>query len=270
MLSSRPRNGLETFKKVSYSRGQRGGRMERWEVDISNYTICLWAAHRLESNWIRDSPAGARVLSPTSSPQARGSGTGRRSPWALALKAVGLVRRSSTDWGRRRPGSWAAHRGFQGHWVPGRSRGSIGIWVGPDCSSWRTSWENQGWVWLVVGGHCGPRFREPSPACVLWRWPFWGNLAPPISAEKPRPRPNNDPVGESQPHPSVNKLPKDPRAHSCLQSHPKLEKYSTMLSSDIYFKSNFKFIWSLFQWMVLDMKFFFSNLWRVISPKIIW
>ena len=29
----------------------------------------------------------------------------------------------------------------------------------------------------------------------LWKWPFWENLAPPISAEKPQARPNNNPDG---------------------------------------------------------------------------
>ena len=33
---------------------------------------------------------------------------------------------------------------FHVHWVPGQSKGSIGIHVGSDCNSWRISWENKG------------------------------------------------------------------------------------------------------------------------------
>ena len=33
---------------------------------------------------------------------------------------------------------------FHVHWVPGQCKVSIGIWVKPDCSSWRTSWEDRG------------------------------------------------------------------------------------------------------------------------------
>ena len=41
--------------------------------------------------------------------------------------------------------------------------------------------------WLTLGeGHWRQSSREYSPAgAFLWRWPFWKNLAPPISTEKP-------------------------------------------------------------------------------------
>ena len=40
--------------------------------------------------------------------------------------------------------------------------------------------------WLTLGeGHWRQSSREYSPAgAFLWRWPFWKNLAPPISTEK--------------------------------------------------------------------------------------
>ena len=53
-------------------------------------------AHRLESNYHRVSPMGVRVLSPTSTSHAWGTGIGRRSPQSIwHWWPVGIVRRSS-------------------------------------------------------------------------------------------------------------------------------------------------------------------------------
>ena len=57
---------------------------------------------------------------------------------------------------------------------------------------------------------CGARAletKEYSSAVFLWRWPFWESLAPNISAEKLQAKMIQ--VG-SQPHSSVNSLPRDP------------------------------------------------------------
>ena len=49
------------------------------------------------------------------------------------------------------------------HWVPGQSRDSIGIWVRPDCSSWRISWENRG---VTVACRAG-RTLEPMVSRII-------------------------------------------------------------------------------------------------------
>ena len=70
---------------------------------------------------------------------------------------------------------------------PGQSKISIGIWVKPDYSSWRTSWENRGECGLLWGKDIGSKDLRSIQHCALpWRWPFWENLAPPISTEKPQ------------------------------------------------------------------------------------
>ena len=94
------------------------------------------------------------------------------------------------------------------YWVPGQSRGSTGIWVRPDCSSWRISWERGGDCELLwgkdIGGKALGSIHQPV---LLWRWPSWKNLVHPSARRSPRP--NNKPVG-TQPHPSAKRLPKDP------------------------------------------------------------
>ena len=59
---------------------------------------------------------------------------------------------------------------------------SIGIWARPDCSSWRTFWENKGECGLLWGKDIGSRaLGNIQQQAFLWRGPFWENLAPPIS-----------------------------------------------------------------------------------------
>ena len=71
---------------------------------------------------------------------------------------------------------------------------SIGVWFRPDCSSWRTSWENKGEC-----GLCGGRTLEAKPSGIFSSLPFsggghFGKIWPHPSALK-SPRPNNNPGG---------------------------------------------------------------------------
>ena len=70
-----------------------------------------------------------------------------------------------------------------------------------------------------TGGECGllwgraleAKLGNNNQRASLWRWPV-GKIWPHPSAVR-SPRPKNNPGG-LQPHPSVNRLPKDPWAHS--------------------------------------------------------
>ena len=64
-------------KEEDTSSGRRGLH------NIGNPIAPGWEAHRLESNYHRDSLAGVRVLSPTSNTHAWGSGIGRKSPQSI-------------------------------------------------------------------------------------------------------------------------------------------------------------------------------------------
>ena len=107
-------------------------------------------------------------------------------PEHLALKAsVACVQELHSSGGNGDP-ILKRHTHFHVHWVPGGSKVSKGIWIRPDCNSWRTSWKNRGeWV-LLWGKDVVSKALGNIPQCAfLWRWPFWENLAPPIIAEKP-------------------------------------------------------------------------------------
>jgi len=108
---------------------------------------------------------------------------GERAPGASGIEGQwGLCAGAPQDWGKRRPHSLKAHMEFHMHWVSGQSEVSMGIWVKPDCSPWRTSWENRGECGLLRGKDIESKAlgNIQQHAC-LWRWPFWENLAPPIS-----------------------------------------------------------------------------------------
>ena len=53
-----------------------------------------------------------------------------------------------------------------------------------------------------------------SSSAFLWRWPFWQNLAPPISQLLRSPRANNNPGGITAP--SLSKQAKDPSGKELL------------------------------------------------------
>ena len=86
-----------------------------------------------------------RVLSPMSVPKPGDLALGERAPRGnLALKVSGACAQELHGTGgnrdpilKRRTQTFTCT-----DWVPGQSKVSIGIWVRPDCSSWRTSWEN--------------------------------------------------------------------------------------------------------------------------------
>ena len=70
---------------------------------------------------------------------------GERAPGAFDIEGQwGLCAGAPQDWEKHRAHSKKVHTAFHMHWVPGKSRDSIGIWVRPDFRSWRISWENKG------------------------------------------------------------------------------------------------------------------------------
>ena len=132
---------------------------------------------------------------------------GERAPGASGIEGQwGLCAGAPRDWGKWRPHSWKVHTGFHVHWVTGQSRGSMGIWVGLEWRSWRISWENRGWLWLVGEGHWRQSSREYSPGCAS-RGGYFGKIWPTHHHWEARGQTKIQ-VG-SQPHPSVNRLPKD-------------------------------------------------------------
>ena len=96
------------------------------------------------------------------------------------------------------------------HWVPGQSKVSIGIWVRPDCSSWRTSWENRGDCGLLCRKDNGSKAlgSEYSAVCLSLEVAILGKYGPTYQHSEV-PGQTAIQVG-SQLHPSVNRLPKDP------------------------------------------------------------
>ena len=139
---------------------------------------------------------------------------GERAPRASRIEGQwGLCVGIPLDWEKWRPYSWKLHTDFHVHWVPGKSRGSIGIWVGPDCSAWRISWENREWLWLVVGkGHWKHSSWEYTSACVSLEVAILGKSGPTHQCWE-APGQKIIQVG-SQPHPSAKRLPKDPPRHT--------------------------------------------------------
>ena len=143
--------------------------------------------HRLESNWFTETHLQEwEFWGSCQIPTPGDLALGGRDPGASAIEGQwGLCARVPRDCGKQRPHSWKAHTDFHVYCVPGQSKVSTGIWVGIDWSSWRISWENRRWMWLVVGeGHWRQSSWEYSSACFLF--------------------------GKIWPHPSVNRLPKDP------------------------------------------------------------
>ena len=72
--------------------------------------------------------------------------------------------------------------------VPGQSKVTIGMWVRPDCRSWRTSWENRGECGLLWG-----KDTEGKALGNIQQLPFsggghlgkiWPHMS--VSAEKPQ------------------------------------------------------------------------------------
>ena len=93
------------------------------------------------------------------------------------------------------------------HWIPGQSRGSIGIWIGPDCTSWKIFWENR-----VTVAHCGGRTLEAKLLGILVNVCFSGDGH--FGKIWPNPSVLRSPSLGSQPHPSINRMPKDPPRHT--------------------------------------------------------
>ena len=95
------------------------------------------------------------------------------------------------------------------HWVPGQGEVSIGIWVKPDCSSWRTSWENRVNVAFCEGGTLKAKLSGIFSSCLSLEVAILGKYGPTHQSAKEAPGQTTIQVG-SQPCPSVNGLPKDP------------------------------------------------------------
>ena len=142
-----------------------------------------------------------RVLSHTSNSLMWGSGMGRKSPGASGIEGQwGLCAGAPQDWGKRRPILKRRTQMFTCTGSQGRAR------------SPKESGSN---LTAVLGGHPGK--TGVNVACCegrtlkakalgniqqhafLSRWPFWENLAPPISQLLRSPRASNNPGGITAP-----------------------------------------------------------------------
>ena len=80
-----------------------------------------------------------------------------------------------------------AHTDFHMHWVPGQSKVSIGIWVRLTAVLGGPPGKTGGECVLLWGkGTGGKTLGNIHQHAFLWKWPFWENVAPPISAKKPQ------------------------------------------------------------------------------------
>ena len=132
---------------------------------------------------------GVRVLSPTSNPHSRARiwHWEKEPPKHLALKASGACAQElHRTGGNETPFLKGTHRLSRA--LGSRAKQSLQRnLVKPDCSSWRTSWENRGECGLLWGKDIGSKaLRNIQQHAFLWRWPFWEDLASPISTEKPQ------------------------------------------------------------------------------------
>ena len=104
MLSNFQPNGPETFKKISYSRRQRGGHIKRWWVDYRIYATPYLPVGRSTDRKVTGSQR-LTYKSKSSEPHIKlpclGIWHWEKEPLEhLALKARGLVYRSSTGLGK--------------------------------------------------------------------------------------------------------------------------------------------------------------------------
>ena len=139
-------------------------------------------------------------------------------PEHLMLKGQqGLSTGALRKWGKQRIYSWRVCTGFYVHWVPGKSKDSIGIWVRPTCRCWRVSWESRVWLWLAVGaGHWKLRSQEIIIGVSSCAGCHFGRIWPhPLGLRSPRP--NNKQSGNTAPPISCLK---SFQAHSDLESYP--------------------------------------------------
>ena len=83
MLSNFQPNGPETFKKISYSRRQRGGHIKRWWVDYRIYATPYLPVGRSTDRKVTGSQRltyKSESSEPHIKPPGGGSGTARKSP----------------------------------------------------------------------------------------------------------------------------------------------------------------------------------------------
>ncbi len=192
MLSNFQPNGPETFKKISYSRRQRGGHIKRWWVDYRIYATPYLPVGRSTDRKVTGSQK-LTYKSESSEPHIKlpclGIWHWEKEPLEhLALKARGLVHRSSMGLGEMET-PFLKGTPRLSHALGPRAKQSLYSNLG---QTWLQFLEDllgkQGWMWLIVGeGHWKQSSQEcSSAAAFLCKWPFWENLAPHISAEKPQ------------------------------------------------------------------------------------
>ena len=144
-------------------------------------------------------PTGVRVLSYTSNSQCGDLAGGQRALEHLALKASGACAQELHGTGGN--GDSILKRCTQ-TFMCTESQGKA-----------KSPWESGSNLTAVLGGHPGKTGvnvaccegktlkAKLSAAAFLWRWPFWENLAPPISQVLRSPRVNNNPGGITAPPP---------------------------------------------------------------------
>ena len=77
---------------------------------------------------------------------------------------------------------------IQVHWIPGQSEVSIGIWVKPDCSSWRTSGKTGVNVTCGGGRTLKAKLSRIFSSCLSLEGAILGKSGPThqLVAEKPQ------------------------------------------------------------------------------------
>ena len=152
---------------------------------------------------------GMNVLIPRSCFHVWGSGIGRRSPQSICIEGQqSLCTGAPQNWKKRRLHSGKAHTECV-HRIPGKSRDSTGIWVRHAWDLWRISWGKKG----VTVACCGGRTLEAKGLGIIIsrnssRGGHFGKIWPTHQGWE-APGQTTNQVG-TEPHPSANRLPKNP------------------------------------------------------------
>ena len=171
------RHSTPEDKQEATSRGRRGNYVTKATPYLPEGKL-----HRLECNYITETHLQEWEFWPhVKSPHLGIWNWGKEPPEHLALKASGACEQ---EW-RTHP--WKVHTDFRVHWVPGQSKGSIGICVRPDCSLLG----KQG----VTVACCGRKALETKLLGIFISMHFSGGGHFEIRSS----RPNNNPGGVTAP-----------------------------------------------------------------------
>ena len=172
------------------------------------------AAHRLETNCISETHLQEwEFWAPHQVPMPGDLASGEGASGAFDFESQwGLCAGSPQDLDKQRPQSWKSHTGFHMHWVPGRNRDSIGIWVVTDCSTWGYPGK--------TGDDYGLLWERDIGGIIISMCPSRGGNFCKIRPNPLMLRSREHTIMQVgiQPHPSANWLPKDPPRHTAAST----------------------------------------------------